>query len=151
MTVRAAIRLGKLDRLVDRNAIGNVRLVQKLPGANGQYRFFDRRQLAWSAIEIRSKCLHQRIEVVNDSAPKAVEERGVAFGEAAGFGQLRADGGRIGARQQPLVESLQRELAGAVAATLHRSRSIGWPSPTRRAPRRDLSMRLALAPAPPCR
>src|SRR5258705_7838075 len=53
VAVSAPVYLGQFDRLVDRNAIGHVRLAQELPCADHQDTLLDRRELRGCAITER--------------------------------------------------------------------------------------------------
>src|SRR5262249_27651961 len=87
------------------------------------------------------------------AAEQQPEVVGVDLLEALGVGELARDGLGRGARELPLVESLQRELAGAAPAGagighVSRAASAGWPSRSPRARSLGPSARRAPGPAP---
>ena len=118
VAVGAAVALGELDGLVDDDPVGGVGAVHHLEGAHQQDAALDGRQLVELPVDEGGEAHLQVGGVADGAAQKAQEEIPVTFVEAADLGHLALDGGEGGLVEQPLVNALQREFAGAAAGGL---------------------------------
>ncbi len=113
MPIGAAVGLGELDSFVDDDAVWRFGPVFEFMGRQQQDRMLDRRQLIDAARQKRCEAGLERVPVV-DAPPQEFDEKfAIGLVETADLGEMRLDAGGRVVRQQPLVDALQGEFAGA--------------------------------------
>src|SRR5689334_22591178 len=122
VAIGAAEALAKLDRLVDRHAVGNLRVVHQLPRADEEDRALDWAHLVPLAVDVRLDLRAQALGLADGALELRLQERLVGRPEGVQLLQVAQHhrGSRPG--EDPLVDALQRELARQAARrSLHRA------------------------------